>query len=151
MHKNSDRMDRFDFWYRPRCVVTECNGCGSCCDPVVLPFTKDEAARSNLPAYVKWWVANVLTPMPAREAKQIEPFLFARPHVSTTVSQMTPFFYRCGWFDRDARVCTHYLERPPGCRTYPWRDTPVPGASLPPTCSYNADIGQPVVLGPTRG
>lgn len=131
--------------------MTVCNGCGSCCHPVVLPFTKAEAAASDIPADIKWWVAEILTPMSPKEAKRLEPHLFARPHLSLDIDRMTPFFYRCGWFDEEERVCTNYEGRPEGCRTFPWKTgRPKPGANLPPSCSFNADIGQPVVLGPTR-
>jgi Fe-S-cluster containining protein len=125
--------------------VTTCNGCGSCCAPVTLPFTQDEARKAkHLDPYIRWWVLNVLEPMPAREAKAKEPFIFERPHVSARMDEILIFTYRCRWFDEERRVCGNYEARPPGCRTYPWKGQPDPQAALPPTCSFRADIGQPV-------
>lgn len=113
----------------------------------MLPFTKEEAAKSSLDPYVKWWVETVLTPMSPKEAKRLEPHLFARPHISLDPDLIQPFFYRCAWFDDQERVCTNYEGRPEGCRKFPWKTgRPVPGAHLPPTCSFNQDIGVPVAL-----
>jgi uncharacterized cysteine cluster protein YcgN (CxxCxxCC family) len=51
----------------------------------------------------------------------------------------------CDNYDEETRRCTDYENRPDICRRYPWfNGVPVPGAQLPPTCSFRADIGLPV-------
>jgi Fe-S-cluster containining protein len=131
--------------------MTECNGCGSCCAPVVLPFNKEEAARArNLDPVTRAWIADDLSPMSAREVKAIgEGWIFDKRKVGslTRVNEAVLFFYRCRWFDEETRGCTNYDGRPPGCRNYPWKKgKPDPMAAIPPTCSFNADIGRPVVV-----
>jgi len=132
--------------------MTECSGCGSCCQPVVLPFTKDELMRAKgVPERTRDWIMNDLTPMPRREAKQREPWLFAIDRVLADydgiidIEDNYPMFYRCRWFDDDRRTCTNYDNRPEPCRRYPWPNGKVNRrAALPPTCSFRADQGLPV-------
>jgi len=131
---------------------TVCNSCGSCCDPVVLPYTKLDAMTDYmLPERTRRWVIDDLTPMSRRDVLNREPWLLDR---STRLSVspdggdlFVPYFYSCRWFDKAERRCTNWEDRPDPCRAYPWDDgPPQPTAALPPTCSYRADIGQPVEI-----
>jgi Fe-S-cluster containining protein len=130
--------------------VTECNGCGSCCDPVVVSYTKIDAQTSpDMDPADRAWVLNDLTPMPRRQVVEREPWLLdGSPRLSMAQDGgelFVPYFYSCRWFDGDTRQCTNHDGRPPACRGYPWRDhAPQPHAALPPTCSFRADVGQPV-------
>jgi len=65
--------------------------------------------------------------------------------------ELFPRFWACDLLDPVTRRCTDYDNRPQPCRGYPWYDAPPRrDAQLSPRCSYRADIGQPVELGPTR-
>ena len=139
--------------------MTTCNGCGCCCDPVVMPFTQAEAVRmplSELDPVHRRWILNDLTPMPYREGIAKAPWLRGQLMATADGTGVTPFFFRCRWFDQDSRSCTNYENRPEVCSGYPWSgEPPRPDAALPPACSFNADVGRavepmPVVLGPSR-
>lgn len=135
--------------------MTECNSCGACCDPVTLPFDYShllEWAR-NMSDRDAHWVRTAIMPMTPIEAYQHEPWLRRADLVSSVQANGivmdgdSVFFYRCRWFDRDARQCTQYDKRPDVCRVYPWPDgTPLDGVALPPTCSFRADLGQSVEI-----
>lgn len=129
-----------------------CNGCGSCCDPVILPYTQIELRQGATPYDVdpeeREWVLNDLTPMRVKEAKAKEPWLFdrSRPKLGQLGEDMA-FYFSCRHFDPMTRRCTNYENRPLPCHSYPWYGArPNPFTALPPTCSFNEDIGVPVVL-----
>lgn len=131
-----------------RALRSTCNGCGSCCDPVSLPFTQDEARRNTrIEPRTRKWLLEELTPMPRREAREKEPWLFTTNIHGRFLEDSLPFYYRCKWFDEETRACTNYDDRPEPCRDYPWGDgPPKPNAALAPSCSFREDIGQPVIL-----
>lgn len=61
------------------------------------------------------------------------------------------FYYRCDRFDVETRRCTDYDNRPAVCRGYPWYGSPPdPNKALPPTCSFRAEVGQPVAEMPVE-
>lgn len=129
--------------------MTECNGCGGCCDPVVLPFTQQQvkfASKFDIDDEDRRFVLEDLTPMRPKLALEKRPEMRGRPLVDAAGDLMLlPHFYTCKHFDEETRACTNYEGRPPVCRGYPWYDSgPKHGAALPPACSFNADIGQPV-------
>lgn len=132
-----------------------CNGCGACCDPVVLPMTRSEIlGEITAEPEVRRWARDVLVPMSPREALALEPHLGRisigiDPYTGQLGSEV--FYYRCGWFDRETRTCTHYDERPSPCRDYPWGNPigPTPMANLAPWCGYRADVGQSVTIRPS--
>lgn len=132
--------------------MTDCNSCGSCCDPVVTAYTKIDAQTSpDMDPADRAWVLNDLTPMKRSDVLAREPWLLDRsPRLSMAQDGsdlFVPYFYACRWFDADSRRCTNHDGRPPACRDYPWGDRePNPTAALPPTCSYRADQGLPVEL-----
>lgn len=127
--------------------MTECNGCGSCCDPVVLHFTQEEYANQEIDPADKRWILEDLTPMPRKEAKDKEPDYY---HTSMdgfwdpyTVTAGLPFFYSCKHFDAATRECLNYEHRPPMCLGYPWHGkAPNRNTLLFPKCSFREDIGQ---------
>lgn len=135
--------------------MTQCNGCGRCCDPVVLPFTQDDArraARGEMLPENRRWVIEDLTPIPRRQG------------INATADYMTAggktvygikgepvvlfsHFFTCKWFDTETRTCEAYDRRPPICSGYPWYDDePDDSKTIPKECSYNADVGVPVKL-----
>lgn len=152
--------------------MTDCNGCGGCCDPVVLTYGPgDLRTLSALPAGRLEQVAgrdeaaNIVfavehfTPIPRREGLARAPYLsqggktaWAADHHSEPVVAFS-YFYACDRFDPDTRRCVDYENRPPLCAGYPWfgRSLDDPWnveKALPSECSYRADIGQPVEIQP---
>ncbi len=128
--------------------MTECNGCGSCCDPVVLPYTQEQALGLAMDPADKLWTLQDLTPISQAEAEQKEPEfvrklakLFKQRRI---VDRM--HYFSCRHFDTESRTCRNYDARPPVCQKYPWLGgEPIQGTPLPPACSFRADIGQSVV------
>lgn len=135
-------------------VPTACNFCGGCCDPVVMPFTQAEAIRmppTELDAAHRKWVLNDLTPMSYHEGIAKMPHMRGQSMATASGELSMPFFFRCRWFDNETRLCTNYENRPEVCSSYPWGGRPPRSdAALPPQCSFNADIGRPVALLPTK-
>lgn len=129
-------------------------GCGRCCDPVVLPFTRIQAMTDRaISEEERRWVVEDLVPMTYREARVLADYQFVRPTLGVVggVPVAGPaFYFRCRNFDREARTCAIYDSRPAACRQYPWYgDRPNPAAAIPPECGYNVDVGRepvPVVL-----
>lgn len=126
--------------------MTECNSCGSCCDPVILPYTQEQAREFNMHPDDKRWTLEDLTPMSRHQAKAKEPEYVRRLlKIIKRAGAELPHFYSCRHFDPSTRTCTNYDNRPPVCRKYPWlTGKPVVGTPLPQTCSFRADIGEPV-------
>ena len=126
----------------------ECpDGCGACCDPVVLPYSQTEVAQ-HLPGQIqsaedRRFVIEDLTPMRRRDGLQRASYLSSG--VTVMGSPGSPggallawsFFYECRHFDRETRRCLNYENRPPLCRSYPWYDDgPDPAKALPESCVY---------------
>ncbi len=154
-------------------MTAECNGCGACCNPVVMPygpadlrdFRLIEAARADPDELDNLLFARAhFTVINRREGLQRAAYLSeggkttcamdadSRPIVAWS------FFYSCDRFDPETRSCTDYENRPPLCRDYPFYGAPLDdpwnkAKALPETCAFRADIGQPVVpvaLSPTH-
>lgn len=137
--------------------MTDCNGCGGCCDPVVLPITQIEM-RQILPAEVdpatRRWVLEDLTMVGKRAV--LDKVAYQQIAGRSAAYGLDPrtgekrhgvSYYECRWFDRDTRQCTNHDNRPPPCSEYPWGDgPPVANVALPFECSFRADIGQPVTI-----
>lgn len=137
-------------------LMTDCNGCGRCCDPVVLPYTQNEIRRL-LPGYGliedenRRFVLEDLTPIrPRRRGLEMVSDYMAEGAKSSALHLGEPMilfshFYECRWYDRETRQCLNYDDRPPMCREFPtYGDWPDPTKAIPPECSYNADCGRPV-------
>ncbi len=132
--------------------MTECNGCGSCCDPVWLPYTQETAKfLGGMPDDNRRWILEDLTPMSKTQAKLREPELVRqiqkiRSLAKSAGGNIAVYYYSCKNFDTETRQCLIYDNRPTVCRRYPWlTGKPIPGTPLPPACSFRADIGLPVV------
>jgi Fe-S-cluster containining protein len=55
-------------------------------------------------------------------------------------------YYECDRYDAENKRCGDYDNRPKFCRDYPWYgDAPDGNKVLPPTCSFRADVGKPVM------
>jgi Putative zinc- or iron-chelating domain len=141
--------------------LTECNGCGACCDPVTLPVSSAQLATMGSRLTDGDWMREHLHPIPRREGRARQAWAKGRgwneridEHGDPVIEAV--FYYGCDRYDPVAKRCTDYEGRPGMCRDYPWHTgAPIEGADLPPTCSYRADIGLPVegevtVAAPTR-
>ncbi len=126
--------------------MTDCNRCGDCCENLTLNFTKAELA-----AFVRETGDTALTPV-RRDHLANARFILAHWHRSSGGGSATR--YACDAFDPSTRLCTAHQDRPPICAGYPWYGA-LPGvrtATLPPPCSFNADVGVAVqVRGVTDG
>lgn len=141
--------------------MTDCNGCGQCCSPVVLPYSRHEAqmllpaVRHEMFTEREWrWIMEDLEPIPRRDGLARAPYLTdgkTRLMVDG-YGEVVLFsnFYRCRQYDEETGRCLTYDDRPEVCAEFPWYgDPPDPTKAIPPPCSYNADVGQPVAA-PTR-
>lgn len=132
-------------------MSAECNGCGGCCDPVVLPYSRNEIARA-LPSEfddpeLRRFVLEDLTPIRRRDGLQRASYLSAgvtvlgRPGDPDSTFLAWSFFYECRHYDRENRRCLNYENRPSLCRGYPWYgEPPDPSKALPVECSYREDL-----------
>jgi Fe-S-cluster containining protein len=145
--------------------VTDCNGCGGCCDPFITVFSPASFGLGH-EIHIDGSIGAKLDP---------DELAFAREHLTAMrrsdgrnmvrdwsrgysefiidgdVRLVPAFYYRCDRYDPTERRCTDYDNRPDCCRGYPWYgDPPDTHKALPPTCSYNADIGRPVAEMPVE-
>lgn len=138
--------------------MTECNGCGACCDPVISvvppPMLADGSADDVVGAEEADWMRAHLTPiLPRRHGmKMVRSWSsgttwFHAPG-SADLHPVLSWFYRCDLYDAETRRCTDFANRPTMCRQYPWYEGDTQAErenkNLPPTCSFRADIGLPV-------
>lgn len=137
-------------------AVTDCNGCGSCCDPVVLPFAANELVGTplwlSLDRRTRTWLTDDLERIPYRDGLSKSPWLAGRDTAHPVTGEPTrPVFYWCRLFDRDTRTCLGYEQRPGICAEHPWGgELPKPSAALPDWCSYQVDVGRPVTAVPVE-
>jgi Fe-S-cluster containining protein len=124
--------------------VTDCNGCGGCCDPVILPYTQIEVLSATTNEEDRAWVLLDLTPISEDEARERQPEYVRRlRHLLAHGLAKKVHFYRCRHYDDTTRRCSNYENRPPVCRGFPWMGgPPVQGVPLPTHCSFRADIGE---------
>lgn len=131
--------------------VTRCEpeNCGSaCCSPVMLPFTQAYARDfMNLDDRIRDWVLNDLTRIPNREGYTRAPWYRGAAMTRDAAGEdlAMPLFYECRHFDPVDNRCMDYANRPEVCSGYPWHGrAPHPAATIPPACSFNADVGREV-------
>lgn len=133
-------------------MSAECNGCGACCDPVVLPVSQLDVARDPrlMGDEDAQFVLEVLRPIRRRDGLAKASYLSAgvtvlgAPGTPESTVLVWSMFYECPRFDPETRRCTDWENRPPLCRGYPWYDAPPDQAkALPTECSYRADLGAP--------
>lgn len=145
--------------------MTECNGCGDCCDPVAIIYTQEfvrkldpRKRRELIGARSTRWILEELEPIPWEEGMAMSPHLNSgrtEMHVQGIGKvEIGTQFYRCRNLDPETRRCMAYDDRPPECSGYPWYDgTPDQydeelkrATPLPARCSFNADLGRPVAV-----
>jgi Fe-S-cluster containining protein len=133
--------------------MTECNGCGACCDPVITVISPQHLADGTAEQVVgeeeaDWMRAHLTPILPRREGLKMVASWSKGVTYFTPGNEFLPvlsWFYRCDLYDSETRRCTDFENRPPMCRGYPWYDEkPDPRKTMPLTCSYRADIGEPV-------
>jgi Fe-S-cluster containining protein len=93
-----------------------------------------------------------LKPLNPRIAYERAPWLKARRGQLRigAAGSVLRFFYECSNYDRETKRCMAYDDRPPACRAFPTKVTgrwPDGRVSLPPACSYRADVGLPIETG----
>ena len=137
--------------------MTECNGCGRCCDPytsIVSPLhLRTGFAEQVVGDETADWMRAHLTPLKRRDGIEMTAdyldsgmTMFV---VAGHVVQMLTWFYKCDLYDSETRQCTDHSSRPAPCRGFPWfGEEPTPTKALPVECSFNADVGRPVVIRP---
>lgn len=138
--------------------MTECNGCGACCHPFQMVHgpLSNKLGRviqhdGSLGALVDpdelAFAREHLTPISRREGLRLAYWSsgFSEMIVDGKLVLTPAHYYKCDRYDVETRRCTDYDHRPDCCRQYPWYGrAPDPRADLPPTCSFNADVGRPV-------
>lgn len=134
----------------------DCNGCGACCDPFMMVWSPVdlELRGRELDPEDRAFYAEHLTPIRRSDGRRMV------GHWSSGWSEvvfqgearlLAAHYYRCDRFDPVTRRCADYDNRPTVCRDYPWyREPPDPRKALPPTCSYRAEVGQPVAEMPVE-
>jgi Fe-S-cluster containining protein len=143
--------------------MTECNGCGACCDPfatIYSPFDLVRLAHNVDPDELVFYRER-LTPYRRADGRRMTPWNsgWSEFVIDGQVQLVATHYYKCANYDHETRRCLDYDNRPDVCRGFPWYDgKPDDHKVLPPTCSFNEDIGQPVVpmdvpvaLGAARG
>jgi Fe-S-cluster containining protein len=131
--------------------MTECNGCGVCCDPFMMVYSPHDVITMGprLDAEERAFYDQHLTPIRRADGRRMVAHWssgWSEIHIPGDGWQMlAAWYYRCDRYDPVARRCTDYENRPDVCRGYPWYgEAPDPNKSLPPTCSYRADVGKAV-------
>lgn len=123
---------------------------------MVLPYTKIEAmVDPDIDPDEKRWILEDLTPISRRtamergEGDRVKSLFGLHPGTGEVV--LFSAYFECRHYDPETRTCGNYENRPDVCRHYPWYgEPPNAGRALPEECSYNADVGRPVKLLPTR-
>lgn len=129
--------------------MTECNGCGACCDPFVTvygPFDLVRLARSMDDTEARFFREH-LTPYRRRDGRTMTPWNsgWSEFVIDGHPQLIAAHYYKCDNYEPETRRCMDYDNRPDVCRGFPWYgDGPDDHKVLPPTCSFNADIGMPV-------
>jgi Fe-S-cluster containining protein len=129
--------------------MTECNGCGACCDPFVMvyaPFDLLRLAHSIDPDELAFYKEH-LSPIRRSDGRRMAWWNsgWSEFIIDGQVQLIATHYYRCDNYDVETKRCTDYENRPGVCRGFPWYgDKPDANKVLPPTCSFRADIGQPV-------
>lgn len=135
-------------------MSAECNGCGACCHPFQMVFSPtdiDQLERAGRldPDELAFYRQH-LTPMRRRDGRRMVkdwagPFSVFVDQDTQQLVTVWQHYYRCDRYDVETRRCGDYEHRPDVCRGFPWYgDPPDRDKSLPPTCSYRADVGLPV-------
>jgi Fe-S-cluster containining protein len=134
---------------------TACNGCGCCCDPVVIPHSPTTLAN-GVSAQVAGpelvaWMREHLTPIKRSVGIRLAGAQGLGHQTDAIIGgvpvSLLSWFWSCDLYDPATRQCTDWEHRPDICRGYPWYDEPPdPTKRLPLECSYRTDIGQPVEL-----
>jgi Fe-S-cluster containining protein len=124
--------------------VTECSGCGSCCENIHLNASWDEIESLALAVSPldDWdaWLANDWTDFEKCLRKWWDArFIWEHWHLNLDAET-----YGCDVFDEGTRRCTDHANRPPVCRGYPWYGRAPDMTFLHPACSFRADQPTPI-------
>lgn len=130
--------------------MTECNGCGDCCDPVAYDVRKGKdflmkwAAASDPRIDAVWeklWVRSPNKWKDDRRPEAIRNYLDARWIVDHW-HDLGDGDALCDAFDPETRTCLAYDARPPVCSNFPWYNKPPVSdfVFLSDRCSFWADL-----------
>lgn len=113
----------------------------------MLPYTKTQYLMSNPVTESREyeWVMNDLTRIPTREGMAVHPQYRGVDLCAADGELAAPVFYSCRHYDPVENRCTDYDNRPEVCSGFPFYDHPRfmrEAALLPPSCSFNADLGR---------
>lgn len=130
-------------------AVCEPGNCRSaCCAPVTLPWTKSQFEQLNFAdKRTREWVRDDLTRIPSSLGFKLHPHMRGRDLVDQDGNPTSPVFYTCRHYSEEENWCMSYETRPDVCRGFPFYDGDVStleGSTLPPSCSFNADLGREV-------
>lgn len=131
-------------------AMTDCNGCGACCDPFMMVFSPNDILTlgPRLDAGERAFCEQHLTPIRRADGRRMVAHWsggWSEMMVNGKPQLLPAWYYQCDRYDPVAKRCTDYEHRPDVCRDYPWYgELPDPNKALPPTCSYLADVGKPV-------
>lgn len=126
---------------------------GLCCSSISLPFSLQELRALDPDEYgidphTYSWATTDLTPLTDEQVEQRAPWSFEAPEGTEIrgYGGRPRHFYSCAHWDTATGLCGIWEDRPPLCDAYPWsRGVPEPNASLPPSCSFWADLGKPII------
>lgn len=139
--------------------MTECNGCGACCHPFQMIHSPTSITLGREILFDGSLGRLIAADQLAFAREHLEPIRrgdgrrmvaswsggYSEVIVNGDVRLIPSFYYRCDLYDPETRRCTDYDRRPSVCRDYPWYGAPPdPNKQLPPTCSFNDDVGRPV-------
>lgn len=127
-------------------------GCGKCCDPVVLVYSQADVASMGLMMSDRDrnWVLNELTPISRREGLRRTPhfkgggktvFQFDGAGSPTVAFSL---FYECKNLDPVTKMCRVYDDRPSACRDFPI-DTDAPTEFIGATALPDGCVYEPIV------
>lgn len=117
--------------------MTECNGCGACCQPVILPYSPADIAIHGQrldPETVAFYHEH-LTPMSRADGRAIVGSWsggYSEIFDGERWVLLAAFYYQCDRYDPVSKQCGDYEHRPSMCRDYPWYgDLPDPQQAAP--------------------
>lgn len=116
----------------------------------MLPFTQQSFLEMNFERDTRQheWVVNDLTRIPASEGFRVHTQLRGVRMLDQWGNEAVPVFYRCRHYDDETNRCTSYDSRPDTCRDFPFGYGSTremrEAMALPPSCSFNADLGREV-------
>lgn len=112
-----------------------CNKCGACCEGLSIGIESGDIFKRDEDPSIEFIRAH-WKPISLEEGKK-------RNWFANDISPDTPMTYlECDQYDREAKVCKCYEDRPYICSGYPFYNHKwaLTKDMIPPTCGYREDI-----------